>query len=149
MGNLKNTVIKSITKEAQLKKEAEEKIKTFLGDKVLSVSPNLLKSLAKIENVDKYDLDFSVAEDSYIEYGLKVANYGNDKFEIVGEFYNAKIDGFINYYNKETDTEGEIEVSIPLNLEDVSFDIYAKNNYMELATIEVGDDGGLTITFIG
>ena len=149
MGNLKNAVVKCITKEAQLKKEAEEKIKTFLSDKVLSISPNLLKSLAKIENVDKYDLDFSVTEDSYIEYGLKVVNYGNDNFEIVGEIYNAKIDGFIICYNKETDTEEEIEVSIPLNLEDVSFDIYAKNNYMKLVTIEVEDNGGLIITFIG
>lgn len=148
MSKLKSVVASAMNTKIT-KKADTEKIKTFLSDKVLSINPTLLLSLSKLENIDKYDLDFSVSDSAYIEYGIETEKIGVDSFEIKGKLYDAKIDGFINYYNKETDTEGEIEVSIPLNIDSSRFDIYVKNNFIKLTTIEIEEDGSLIITFMG
>lgn len=147
MSKLKSVVASAMN--TKINKKAEEKIKTFLSDKVVSISPELLKSLSQLENIDKYDLDFSVSDSAYIEYDIENEKIGTDSFEIKGTLYDAKIDGFINYYDKETDTEGEIEVSIPLNIDNSRFDIYVKNNFIKLTTVEIEEDGSLIITFMG
>lgn len=149
MTKLKNIVANAMNTNVKIVKKAEvEKVKSFLSNKVLSIDPELLFKVSSIPNVNKYELDFNVSDDSYITYGLELVNNGIDQFEIEGKVYDAKISGIVNYYNEKTDSQEEIEVKIPLNLDNVKIDIYIDNNSVELSSINIEEDGGLNITFM-
>ena len=147
MSKLKSIVASAMNKKIT-KKASVERTKEFLGNRVVSIDPDLLFKVANIQNVNKYELDFSISDDSYITYGLELVNNGTNQFEIVGNVYDAKISGMVNYYNEKTDSQDEIKIDIPLNLDNVKIDIYIDNNSVELSTIDVREDGGLDITFM-
>lgn len=135
MGNLKSVVVKRITKEAQIKKKAEEiesiktpiKRATIMDDELILSS--LYQVIGALTTLGEPINGISFIPDSmksYLEWSLDITKAGEDGFYIKINVIDLKLVGTIEIDFEDKQTEPIVEDGVelkPLNLEKIEIEM--------------------------
>ena len=150
MGNLKNTVIKSITKEAQLKKKANNLVADNYSLQNNQISVYSVADLAKEQYPDT--IEGYVAESWGIITWVVDSSWTGTGFHFMPRVLNIEISMRATINRGEDKDFEDVELSFPVDMDKIEIEIEDNGKggcYLDLSNIEVNcDSGQIKVIFV-
>lgn len=115
-------------------KKASNDITTYLKRNQISIDSNVLKQLIKDANVTDYSIWFE-SEGSYIKWQINVSDNGIGQALINISVTDLVIQGKLQY-ELEDGTQNEIDVTLPINKDEIKTEVNITNNILEVSYID-------------
>lgn len=117
-----------------IKKASENVITTYLKRNQISIDSDVLKQLIKDTNVVDYFTWFE-AEGSYIKWQININDNGIGQALIDASVIELVIQGKLQY-ELEDGTQKEVDVTLPVNKDEIKTEVNITNNILEVSYID-------------
>ena len=115
-------------------KKASNDITTYLKRNQISIDSDVLKQLIKDNNATDYSIWFE-PEGSYIKWQINISDNGIGQALVDVSVIELVIQGKLQY-ELEDGTQNEIDVTLPVNKNEIKTEINITNNILEVSYID-------------
>lgn len=117
-----------------VRKASNEVITTYLKKSQINIDDSILKSYIKDPNVIDYTIWFE-PEGSYLKWQLHIIDNGIGQALIDISVTDLVIQGKLQY-ELENETQNEIDITIPVNKDEIKVDFNMTTNIIEVSYID-------------